>query len=188
MWETIESAGQWTTIIIMAVALGFDAFSLCLGIGMRGVRHIYALRVSFVIGMFHILMPLIGILTGVYMTAVLGNMTTFAAGGLLIMLGIHMLYSSLKGSSSDWIDISTLGGMFLFAASVSVDAFSVGVSLGLYRSDLWLTICAFGLFGGLMSVLGLMLGNRIGQRLGEYGEAAGGAILLAFGVLFLFPS
>jgi putative Mn2+ efflux pump MntP len=37
-----------------------------------------------------------------------------------------------------------------------------------------------------MSVLGLLLGRKVSRSLGGYGEALGGVILLAFGLLFLF--
>ncbi|MGZ9586332.1 manganese efflux pump MntP [Paenibacillus marinisediminis] len=185
MLETTFPIGQWLTIIVMAVALGFDAFSLCLGIGFRGVRRLHMLRISFMIALFHLIMPLVGVLTGKWMSAMLGQITGFVAGALLALLGAHMIYNSLKGESSGFMSTATWVGTIFFALSVSVDSFSVGVSLGMFQSDLWTTIVAFGLFGGLMSVVGLILGNHIGQRIGEYGEAAGGAILLTFGILFL---
>lgn len=37
-----------------------------------------------------------------------------------------------------------------------------------------------------MSLAGLVMGRRVGRTMGEYGEAAGGAILLAFGLMFIF--
>lgn len=36
-----------------------------------------------------------------------------------------------------------------------------------------------------MSITGLMLGRKAGRWVGEYGEAVGGVILLAFGARFL---
>ncbi|MBN3523941.1 manganese efflux pump MntP [Paenibacillus apiarius] len=188
MWETAVPIGQWMTILVMALALGSDAFSLCIGIGMRGVRRMDAFRISIVIAFFHVLMPLMGVITGVYIGIVLGKMTAMAAGALLVILGGHMIYSSFKGESSHFIDTASLWGTIWFALSVSVDSFSVGVTLGMFRSDLLITIVAFGLFGGAMSIVGLLLGHHAGQYIGEYGEAVGGAILLVFGILFLIPS
>jgi len=77
-------------------------------------------------------------------------------------------------------------GVMTFAGSVSVDALSVGVTLGLFATDLLWTILLFGLVGGMMSLIGLLIGRRMGQIVGEYGEILGGLILLIFGVLFLF--
>ncbi|MMZ69829.1 manganese efflux pump MntP [compost metagenome] len=56
----------------------------------------------------------------------------------------------------------------------------------MFSSNLLLTVLAFGICGGVMSIMGLLLGRRVSQNLGDYGEAVGGAILLAFGLLFIF--
>jgi len=185
MLETSIPIGQWLTVTVMAVALGFDALSLCLGIGLRGIRRLHMLRVSLMIGLFHVIMPLVGVMAGQWMSGILGQVTGYAAGMLLVLLGGHMIYSSLRGEASDWIQTTTWTGTILFALSVSVDSFSVGVSLGMFQTELWSTMAVFGFFGVVMSIMGLKLGHVIGQKIGEYGEACGGAVLLTFGVLFI---
>lgn len=186
MHEAAERLGELATIIMMAAALGMDAFSLGIGIGMKGVRLQEVVRISAVIAFFHILMPLLGIFTGEYLGMLLGQVAEYVSGGLLILLGIHMIVSSVRGGGMQVVNTRTFLGMILFAMSVSVDSFSVGVSLGMFHSNLVLTVLAFGFFGGLMSVMGLLLGRRVSHSLGDYGEAVGGAVLLAFGLMFIF--
>ncbi|MFD3259308.1 manganese efflux pump MntP family protein [Paenibacillus lentus] len=181
-----ERLGELVTILLMAVALGMDAFSLGIGIGMRGVRRVEMLRIGVLVAFFHLLMPLLGIVAGQYAGELLGSLAKYVSGGLLVLLGGHMIWSSLLGSDEQAVNYRSFLGILLFSLSVSVDSFSVGVSLGMFHSDLLLTVIAFGLFGGIMSILGLQLGRGVGERLGEYGEAAGGAILLAFGLIFIF--
>lgn len=181
----IGSWGQLVTIFIMAAALGFDAFSLGIGIGMKGVRLRDVLRIGAVVGLFHVLMPLAGLFMGQYVSSLLGNVATLAAGGLLLLLGGHMIYSSLRGDTVQSIDYRSGWTIVLFSLSVSIDSFSVGVSLGMFHTNLMLTVAAFGIFGGVMSILGLLLGRRVSQKLSEYGEALGGVILFTFGVLFI---
>lgn len=177
--------GQFITILIMALALGMDAFSLGIGMGVRGIRLLNIARVSLVIGLFHILMPLMGMFMGQYVSTLLGDVATAAGGALLVVLGAHMVYTALRGDSSIAFDHRSFWGLLLFALMVSIDSFSVGVSLGMFASDILLTVLTFGLFGGGMSVLGLLLGRRVGHWVGEYGEALGGIILLVFGIRFL---
>jgi putative Mn2+ efflux pump MntP len=177
--------GQVFTILIMAIALGMDAFSLGIGIGMKGIRLLDVLKISLTIGIFHILMPLMGMFMGQYVSSLLGGVATAAGGALLILLGSHMVYSSLRGEEVQSFDHRTLWGLLVFALSVSIDSFSVGVSLGMFSSDLLLTVLLFGCFGGGMSIAGLLLGRRMGHWAGEYGEAIGGIILLVFGIKFL---
>ena len=177
--------GQWMTIMIMAVALGMDAFSLGIGIGLKGIRRLDILKLGAVIAFFHIVMPLMGMFMGQYVGSLLGHVATSVGGGLLLLLGGHMVYNSLRSGETMPFDYRSLWGMMLFALSVSIDSFSVGVSLGMFVSDIALTVLSFGLLGGLMSVLGLMLGRTVSHSLGGYGEACGGIILLIFGIMFL---
>lgn len=179
------AVGQLLTILLMAVALGLDAFSLGIGIGMKGIRIIDIFKISLVIGLFHIMMPLMGMFMGQYVSSLLGHVATSAGGLLLILLGSHMVYSSYRGEDAPSFDHRTTWGLFLFSLSVSIDSFSVGVSLGMFATDIILTVLIFGACGGLLSTAGLMLGRRVGNWIGEYGEAFGGIILLAFGIKFL---
>lgn len=185
MAQFSAEVGQLITIIVMATALGMDAFSLGIGIGMRGIRLLDILKISLVVGLFHIIMPLMGMFTGQYVSTLLGDVALIAGGGLLSLLGLHMIYSSLRGEEVRSIDHSSMWGLLIFSLSVSIDSFSVGISLGLFATDIILTVLMFGSFGAAMSIAGLLIGRKAANWLGEYGEALGGVILLAFGVKFL---
>ena len=177
--------GQLLTLLTIAIALGMDAFSLGLGIGLRGIRKRDILKLGAATAAFHTLMPLLGMTAGRMVSGLLGGMATKIGGLLLLLLGGHMVYSSLRGGDAPRFDHRSSFGLLLLALVVSVDSFSVGISLGLFAADMMMTILLFGAFGGLMSVLGLLLGRRVSVNLGDYGEACGGVILLAFGILFL---
>ncbi len=60
--ETGMHTGQLFTLLIIALALGMDAFSLGVGIGMRGIRLRDIIKLSVVIAIFHIVMPLMACL------------------------------------------------------------------------------------------------------------------------------
>lgn len=187
--EVYAGWGQVLTVGIMAVALGFDAFSLGVGIGMRGIRLLHVLQMSLLIALFHVVMPLLGLFTGDYVGHLLGRVAGAAAGGLLVLLGGHMVVNSFRSGEDEGaagIDHRKLWGMLLISLSVSIDSFSVGVSLGMFVDHVTLTVLTFGAAGGLMAITGLLLGRRAGRKLGSFGEALGGAILLGFGLLFIF--
>ncbi|TLS50506.1 manganese efflux pump [Paenibacillus antri] len=183
--DITEHLGSTTTILLIAVALGMDAFSLCVGIGMKGIRLLHVARISAAIAAFHVIMPLVGLFMGQYVSVLLGGVASMIGGGLLVVLGGHMIYNSLRAGDAPSFNTGSLFGLLAFAISVSVDSLSVGVSLGMFATDLALTVLLFGAMGGLLSVVGLLVGRRVGQMIGEYGEALGGAVLLVFGVLFL---
>lgn len=177
--------GQLATITMIALALGFDAFSLGIGIGLKGIRYLHIMRLGIIVGVFHMLMPIGGMLMGKMMSAVLGEWAVLAAGLLLIMLGIHMIMNSFKKEEAAFFNYRSFWGLLLLAFSVSVDSFSVGITLGMFRLPLWLTVILFGCCGAIMAMLGLTVGKRVGHTLGEYGETLGGIILIVFGVYFI---
>jgi len=185
MFDMSAATGQFLAILVIAVALGMDAFSLGVGIGLKGIRLLDILKLSTLVAIFHVIMPLGGILTGQYVSGLLGGIATSAAGALLLLLGAHMIYSSIRGEAVDSIDHRTVWGMLVFSFSVSIDSFSVGISLGMFSAHMLISVLMFGFFGGLMSVVGLLLGRRASRSLGGFGEALGGVILLGFGLLFL---
>jgi putative Mn2+ efflux pump MntP len=177
--------GQFITLFLMAFALGLDAFSLGLGIGLRGIRLLDILKISVVIALFHMFMPIFGFFMGNYLGLLLGGVANTVGGILLVLLGSHMVYSAVRGDSVRLLDYRTIWGLLLFSFMVSIDAFSVGVSLGIFATDLLLAVFLFGLFGGGMAIVGLLLGRRLGYWVGSYAEAFGGAILFMFGLKFL---
>lgn len=184
-WDIIQW-GQFYTILMIGFALGMDAFSLGIGMGMMGVRIRTIAKVSVVIGFFHVLMPLIGIGSGIFLSNVVGEVATFIGGLILCFLGANMLWRSFFGEEEEARSFQTSGlGLVLFAISVSLDALSVGFSFGLFDVDIPLALFLFGIIGMFMSALGLLIGKRVAHRFGNYGEALGGAILLAFGFKFL---
>lgn len=185
--EATAQIGQLVAILLMALALGMDAFSLGLGIGMKGIRLKDMLKISLVVGMFHVIMPLAGMFAGSCVSVLLGNVAALCGGLLLIILGMHMVFNSLRGEQMEAVfDHRTLFGMLIFSFSVSIDSFSVGITLGLFQADIMLTVTLFGFFGCVMSVCGLLLGRRFSGIFGDYGEAIGGIILIVFGTKFLW--
>lgn len=174
-------------ILMMSIALGMDAFSLALGLGLQGIARRNAIKLSASIGVFHLLMTVMGIYAGLLMQGVLGKVAQLFSAFLLLGLGIHMFYSTLY-LKAEQVTISTTGiAMLLFSAGVSIDALSVGFSLGL-RSTAYGLVSAlmFGLFGAFLCLVGLFVGKRANRFTGMYGELFGAVILVGFGLHFLF--
>ncbi|MBN8433567.1 manganese efflux pump MntP [Priestia flexa] len=173
------------TLVIMAFALGMDAFSVGLGMGLVRLRFRQIFYIGVIIGLFHIWMPLLGMFIGKLLSDKLGMLATYGGGVLLLILGIQMIYSSFKRDEEPFI--KPVGwGLIIFALSVSLDSFSVGLSLGIFGARTFLTIMIFGVVSMLLTWLGLLFGRRVQGWLGSYSEALGGSILLAFGIKLLF--
>lgn len=178
--------GEMITIIIMAFALGMDAFSISLGMGMYELRLRQIFKIGITVGIFHIFMPLLGMIAGRFLSQQFDTIAMYIGGGLLFILGVQMIWSSL-GKESESIITPTGIGLLIFALSVSLDSFSVGLTLGIYGAQTILVLICFGAGAAILSWLGLLIGRHVQGWLGKYSEVLGGAILLFFGLKLLFP-
>ena len=188
-------------VVAVAIALGADAFSLSLAIGLAGIRKRMMLRLSLVVAVFHVIMPLGGMMLGQAFGSILGR---FAGGiGALVLMGLggRMLYKVYRpatehfsfGEARDALSRKRFSssasftgwGMYVLAASVSLDALSVGFSLGTIKADVSLTVMTIGIVAGLMTGMGLVLGRLMGTWLGDKAELLGGLALFFIGVKLL---
>jgi manganese efflux pump family protein len=177
--------GEVVTLILMAFALGMDAFSVGLGMGMFRLSLRQIVKIGIMIGIFHVWMPLVGMIAGRFLSEQFGAIASYLGGGLLILLGIQMIRSSFKEEEESLI--APVGkGLLFFAFGVSLDSFSAGLTLGIYGAKTILVLVCFGAVATFLTWVGLLLGRRVQGWLGNYSEALGGGILLAFGLKLLF--
>jgi len=174
------------SLFLMAAALGMDAFSVSLGMGMQALRLKRIALIGLVIGLFHIVMPFIGIVLGTYLSARFDDWAELLGGLLLVGIGAQMFFSAFR-QDEDRTAFQPVGfGLMLFAFTVSLDSFSVGLSLGMSKAKTLLVIGMFGVTSMLLTWTGLFLGRKVRGFLGAYSEILGGSILSAFGLYFIF--
>lgn len=188
-------------MLALSVALGADAFSLALAIGLVGVGKRMTLKLSLIVAVFHVLMPLAGLLMGQAMGMVLGQLAKGIGAAVLLWLGGRMLFHVWRPDPEFYrlsearqalrrtqlpAGISLRGrGVYFLAVSVSLDALSVGFSLGTVESPIMLTVVVMGIVAGAMMGSGLLLGRFVGSRLGQRAEVLGGVVLVLIGVKML---
>lgn len=179
-----EIFGEIVTLTIMAFALAMDAFSVGLGMGMFKLRLRQIFKIGITIGFFHVWMPLLGIIAGRLLSEKFGAIATYVGGGLLIILGINMVWSGFQKEKESMITPVGMG-LMLFGFSVSLDSFSVSLTLGIYGAKTLLVLTCFGVTATILTWLGLIIGRKVQGWLGSYSEALGGCILFAFGLMLL---
>jgi len=174
-----EASHQLWPLVLMGAALGTDAMSLSIGIGLRGVSRGDIARVSFVVGVFHVLMPLLGLGLGQIPGLLLGAYARWLGAAVVAWIGLRMIRGCLgtrECQAANWV-ITGLP-LLLLAASVSLDALSVGFSLGVFGYSVLVSALVFGLFGALLTALGLLFGGNLGHWLGNRAELFGGGVLI----------
>ena len=173
------------SLLLLAGALGMDAFSVSLGLGMQKLRLKRIAIIGLVIGLFHIMMPYIGILLGNVISGRFGEWAELLGGMLLLGIGAQMFFSAFREKEETLFQPAGFG-LLLFAFTVSIDSFSAGLSLGLSQSKTLFVIAAFGVMSILLTWLGLLVGRKARGFFGRYSELLGGSILAGFGLFTMF--
>ncbi|MBP1969863.1 putative Mn2+ efflux pump MntP [Virgibacillus natechei] len=176
---------EFASLLFMALALGMDAFSVCLGIGMQRIRLKRIALIGLVIGLFHFLMPFAGIILGHVISTRIGELTSVLGGIILFGIGAQMLFSGFVYKAKKVIQ--PIGfGLYILSFSVSIDSFSVGLSLGLSGVETALALFLFGTMSTFLAWTGMLVGKKVHTILGVYSEVLGGSILCGFGLTLLF--
>lgn len=177
--------GEVVTLSTLALALGMDAFSASLGIGVVPIRLRRIFYIGLIIGSFHIILPLLGIIAGRFVTDTFGAIASLIGGLLLIIAGSQMIVAFFQNKEEER-SVPVGWKLMLFSLIVSLDSFSVGLTLGIYGAEILLVLLLFGGTAACLTWGGLLAGRKVGDWLGAYSEAFGGCVLLAFGLKLLF--
>ena len=72
--------------------------------------------------------------------------------------------------------------MVLLSVAVSIDALAIGLSLAFLNITIWTPALVIGLVTSGLSVVGLRVGNGVGNKYGKPVEVFGGLILIGIGI------
>ena len=176
------------TLIGLALALAMDAFAVALSTGavltrLTG-RHLF--RLGFHFGLFQALMPVIGWLAGQTIIQWVEAWDHWIAFGLLAFIGGRMIHEALNPEEKDENRDPTRGlNMVLLSIATSIDALAVGFSLSVIGVSIWMPSLVIGLVAGVLTVIGMLMGGRIGDRWGSRVEIFGGGVLICIGLKIL---
>ena len=171
------------TIVLIAVSLSMDAFSLALVYGTYSLSKKNCVLLSIIVGIFHFFMPLFGVLLGNFITSYILLNINLVVGVIFGIIGIEMIISSIRDDNINII-ISVLG-FLLFGFSVSIDSFTTGIGLSLISNNYLLCFITFMLVSFLFTYIGLRLGNKINDRLGKYATLFGGIIMIILSLRYM---
>lgn len=163
-----------------------DAFavSVCKGLSVQKVKPKHYLIVAAYFGGFQALMPLLGYLLGVRFEAMVANVDHWIAFVLLGLIGTNMVRES--GVGEEKLDDSfTVSTMLLLAVATSIDALAIGVTFAFLGVNIVEAIILIGITTGIISGVGLKIGNVFGSRYKSKAEMAGGIVLILMGIKIL---
>lgn len=172
------------TIFLIAISLSMDAFSLSLLYGTEGINRKDKVLLSIIVGIYHFIMPLIGLNIGSYITSRIIINTNILVGIILSIISIEMIISSFKEKEEKFL--LSLPGYLLFGLSVSIDSLTTGIGLPAITNNYILSSLIFSVTSFFFTFLGLNLGNFLNQKYGKISTILGGIILLILGIIYIF--
>ncbi len=172
------------TVLALALALSADAFSFSIGLGMTGVTKRQIMFLSLTVLVFHIVMPLGGYFVGGIFGSFLGRWANILGALVLVFLGLRMIWEGFSGKGDNFSKyvLSSGFGIVAMGATVSLDALSVGFTLGTQRVALGTAAAVIGIVAGIMTFIGLGFGQKLGEWIGNRAVIFGGLILIYIGV------
>lgn len=175
----------WPELLVLAVALAVDAFAVAAvtAFTLEDVTGRHAFRLSFHFGLFQALMLLAGWAFGSAAARLLASSDHWIACALLTLVGVRMIGEALRRSDDDDRPDRTRGwGLVVLSVATSIDALAVGLSLALVQIDAATPAIVVGIVAAALTLVGVVLGRRIGALGGRYVEVLGGVALIAIGL------
>jgi len=180
------------TLIGLAVALAMDAFAVAVSVGvlLNPITRRQLFRLGFHFGLFQGMMPAIGWLAGIGLRNFFTAYAPWIAFTLLSLIGCKMIYEAVTDFKEEEQRRDPTKGLTLVVLSVatSIDALAVGFSLSLLGLSIWTPAAVIGIITAFLTVLGMLLGRRIGNAWGGRIEIMGGIVLIVIGLKILLQS
>ncbi len=174
-------------IILISIGLAMDAFavSICKGLSMKKINWKSTLIIAIYFGLFQAIMPVFGYFLGSSFSVIVQKLDHWIAFILLAIIGGNMIKESKDDETekrNDKVDFKT---MIILAIATSIDALAIGVTFAFFEVNIFLSIIIIGIITLVLSFLGVIIGNRFGDKYQNSAEFAGGIILIFIGLKIL---
>ena len=169
------------TVLLIAVGLSMDAFSLSLSYGILNINKKDILLQSIIVGIYHFIMPLIGSFVGDKVLIVIPINPKLIVFLVLFIIGLQMIIETFKEEKIKNLNIIE---MILFGLAVSLDSLSVGIGLKIIYNNIIFSSTIFMIVSFIFTFVGLNLGKSINIITGKISTLLGGIILMIVGLLY----
>lgn len=174
---------NFLTVLLVAVSLSMDTFSLSMAYGMIGLDEKNIFKLSIAVGIFHLFMPLLGNFLGEYILTIIKFDVSLIIGIVFLTLSIQIMFSLFKDEEVTPID--GLTSIMIFALSVSLDSFSVGIGLNAISNNHIASSSIFMVISFIFTYLGLKSGEKLTNLIGNKAQIIGMIILLILSINYI---
>ncbi len=174
---------QFFEVITLGLILSADSFSAAIAMGSRPFSRKEAARFALLSGGAEGLVALIGAMAGLHLIARIKAFDHWIAFILLLAVAIHMIYEALhdlisKKEKPAQTNFHSFTKIIIVSFATSLDAFGVGISLGIINQPILPYIISIALFAFIATLAGLYLAKSFFKNFGCYFSIAGAIILV----------
>lgn len=176
-------------ILLVSVGLAMDSFavSVCKGLSMKKMDWRKACIIGLWFGFFQGAMPVLGFFLGKTFETFITSIDHWIAFILLVYIGGNMIkeaFTKEENTSNDDVSFKSMIGL---AIATSIDALAVVIAYvcAYGNNRAILTFISIGIITFILSVIGVKIGNRFGDKYEKKAQFAGGFILVLLGVKIL---
>ena len=145
-----------------------------------------ALKIAFSLALFQGTMPVIGWLIGDTFKEMIMQADHWFAFGLLLFLGIRMIYEGRIPPQKKKIKNPTRWRVLVgMSVATSIDALAIGIGFSFFVEQILFPAVLIGTVTFVVSLSGIYMGRKLGTRLAGIAEIAGGIILILIGTKIL---
>jgi len=171
------------SVFLVSIALSMDAFSLALSMGTTSISDKNKVCFSLLVGGLHFILPNLGVFLGEKLFRIIEINVDILMIVVFFYLGIILFLKRNDGAQT--INFSPLKYVII-AFCVSVDSFSIGLGLQSLTDYIYLAPISFSFFSGIITYLGLLIGEYTIHLLKERAVLLGSFILWILAIVNLF--
>ena len=185
---------NFIALIFTAFALSMDAFAVSITKGMtiKNLKKSTALKMALAFGVFQGAMPLLGWALGISFESYIKSIDHWIAFILLGFIGFNMIkgfFDDRKEGNESELEFSATADehdlsnkeIIMLAVATSIDALAVGISFAFLNVSIIPAASIICIITFLVCVVGVFVGNKVGDIFNGYAELVGGVILILIG-------
>lgn len=170
-------------VIFLGAVLSADSFSAALAMGSRPFTKSDALKFAFSSGGAEALATLAGFWAGANIINYISSVDHWVAFGLLAAVALHMAYEGISalrgkhGENEENMDFHSFTKVLIVSFATSLDAFGVGVGLGIANKPITPFIFSIGAWAFITTLVGLYIAKTLSGKIGPIFTLIGAVVL-----------
>jgi putative Mn2+ efflux pump MntP len=177
-------------VLIVGLILSADSFSAAVAMGLRPFSKKDAIKFAASSGIAEALFALIGAMAGAHLISKLKSVDHWIAFALLAGVALHMAYEGVsdllsKETKIEKLDFHSFTKVLIVSFATSLDAFGVGIGLGVAEKPILSYIISIGFWAFISTIAGLYLARKLSKKSGPIATLLGSIVLgiMAFQML-----